>query len=54
MVNRTALQLTLVALLASTGCGRGDNARVAQADSLNRDLQLAPLDTTVPESTRIH
>jgi hypothetical protein len=46
MVNRTALQLALVALVASTGCGRGDRSETAQADSLSRDLQLAPLDTT--------
>lgn len=46
MINRTALQLTLVALVASSGCGRGDSAQMAKADSLNRDLQLAPADTT--------
>ena len=52
MTDRTARQLatpSLVALLAIaplvTGCGRGDH-QVAQADSLSRDLQLAPLDTT--------
>ncbi len=35
--------LTLAALAA---CGRGDRSDVASADSLNRDLQLAPVDTT--------
>ena len=35
--------LTLVALAA---CGRGDRSDVASADSLNRDLQLAPVDTS--------
>jgi hypothetical protein len=35
--------LTLAAVVA---CGRGDRRDVASADSLNRDLQLAPVDTT--------
>jgi hypothetical protein len=35
--------LTLAALAA---CGRGDRSDVATADSLNRDLQLAPVDTS--------
>jgi hypothetical protein len=35
--------LTLAALAA---CGRGDRSDVASADSLNRDLQLAPVDTS--------
>jgi hypothetical protein len=35
--------LTLAALAA---CGRGDREQVATADSLSRDLQLAPVDTT--------
>src|SRR5262245_3269321 len=35
--------LTLAALAA---CGRGDRGDVASADSLNRDLQLAPVDTS--------
>jgi hypothetical protein len=35
--------LTLAAVVA---CGRGDRRDVASADSLNRDLQLAPVDTS--------
>ena len=35
--------LTLAAVAA---CGRGDREQVATADSLSRDLQLAPVDTT--------
>src|SRR6476469_606188 len=35
--------LTLAAIAA---CGRGDKKDVATADSLSRDLQLAPVDTT--------
>jgi hypothetical protein len=34
--------------LTLVGCGRGDKREVASADSLNRDLQLAPVDTTAP------
>ncbi len=35
--------LTLAAVVA---CGRGDQGETAAADSLSRDLQLAPVDTT--------
>ena len=35
--------LTLAAIAA---CGRGDREQTATADSLSRDLQLAPVDTT--------
>ena len=37
--------LAVFAALALAGCGRGDKRDVASADSLNRDLQLAPVDT---------
>jgi hypothetical protein len=40
---RAALVLTAVA-----ACGRGDKRDVASADSLNRDLQLAPVDSSAP------
>ena len=35
-----------VALATLAACGRGDRRDVAAADSLSRDLQLAPVDTT--------
>jgi len=38
--------LTALLLLAVGACGRGDKRDVASADSLSRDLQLAPVDTT--------
>ncbi len=38
--------LMTVALVAALGCGGGDRTDTAVADSLNRDLQLAPVDTT--------
>ena len=41
--------LTLAALAA---CGRGDRSDVASADSLNRDLQLAPVDTSAALNDR--
>jgi biotin carboxyl carrier protein len=41
--------LTLAAVAA---CGRGDRSDTAAADSLSRDLQLAPVDTTVPLNDR--
>ncbi len=41
--------LTLVAIAA---CGRGDREQAATADSLNRDLQLAPVDTTAELNDR--
>lgn len=41
--------LTLVAIAA---CGRGDRGDTAAADSLNRDLQLAPVDTTAELNDR--
>ncbi len=36
----------VLALAAITACGRGDRQEVASADSLSRDLQLAPVDST--------
>jgi hypothetical protein len=41
--------LTLAAVAA---CGRGDRSDTAAADSLSRDLQLAPVDTTAPLNDR--
>jgi biotin carboxyl carrier protein len=41
--------LTLAAVAA---CGRGDRSDMAAADSLSRDLQLAPVDTTAPLNDR--
>jgi len=38
--------LAALTLLAAAACGRGDKKEVASADSLSRDLQLAPVDTT--------
>ena len=38
------IKLAALALLAAAACGRGDKRDVASADSLNRDLQLAPVD----------
>jgi outer membrane biosynthesis protein TonB len=38
--------LAVLALAALTACGRRDRQDVAAADSLNRDLQLAPVDTS--------
>jgi hypothetical protein len=41
--------LTLAAIAA---CGRGDRSDTAAADSLSRDLQLAPVDTTAELNDR--
>ena len=41
--------LTLAAIAA---CGRGDREQAATADSLGRDLQLAPVDTTAELNDR--
>lgn len=40
--------LAVLALMAVAACGRGDKKTVASADSLNRDLQLAPADSSAP------
>lgn len=45
-MSRTMLAaLTLISVAA---CGRSDRRDVASADSLSRDLQLAPVDSTAP------
>lgn len=44
--------IAAVTLLAVVACGRGDRQEVASADSLNRDLQLAPVDTTAALNDR--
>jgi hypothetical protein len=44
MTRRIAAGLALLALAA---CGKGGSNQTAQADSLNRDLQLAPADSTM-------
>src|SRR5919106_6851744 len=49
-MSRTMLAaLTLVAIAA---CGRDDRGEMAAADSLSRDLQLAPVDTTAELNDR--
>lgn len=45
-------KLAALALLAAAACGRGEKRDVASADSLNRDLQLAPVDTTAELNDR--
>ena len=45
-------KLAALALLAAAACGRGDKRDVASADSLNRDLQLAPVDTSAELNDR--
>jgi hypothetical protein len=42
----STMRLAALTLLTLAACGRGDKSEVASADSLNRDLQLAPVDTT--------
>jgi hypothetical protein len=44
--------LAALTLLAAAACGRGDKREVASADSLSRDLQLAPVDTTATLNDR--
>jgi hypothetical protein len=44
--------LAALTLLVLGACGRGDKREVASADSLSRDLQLAPVDTTAPLNDR--
>jgi hypothetical protein len=46
------MKLAALALLAAAACGRGDKRDVASADSLNRDLQLAPVDTSAALNDR--
>lgn len=38
--------LAAISLITLAACGRGDRREVATADSLSRDLQLAPVDTS--------
>ena len=38
--------LAALTLLALAACGRGDKRTSRPPDSLSRDLQLAPVDTT--------
>jgi len=40
------MSVALVALVAVGGCNRGDRNQAVQPDTTNRDLQLAPVDTT--------
>ncbi len=44
--------LAALSLLALAACGRGDKREVASADSLSRDLQLAPVDTSATLNDR--
>lgn len=44
--------LALMAIAGMMACGRGEQRQTATADSLNRDLQLAPVDTTARLSDR--
>jgi len=46
---RTAIGLALVGLVA---CSRGEKKETATSDSLQRDLQLAPTDTSKPFADR--
>jgi hypothetical protein len=46
------IMLAALTLLAATACGRGEKRDVASADSLSRDLQLAPVDTTAQLNDR--
>jgi hypothetical protein len=41
--------LIALGVAAAAACGRGDRQQAAAADSLNRDLQLAPTDTAAPQ-----
>jgi hypothetical protein len=44
--------ITALTLAAVAACGRGNGGDTAAADSLSRDLQLAPVDTTAPLNDR--
>ncbi|MGH7664657.1 MAG: hypothetical protein ACRENI_10245, partial [Gemmatimonadaceae bacterium] len=46
MISRT--MLATLALGALVACGGDKNENVAAADSLSRDLQLAPVDSSAP------
>jgi len=54
-IKEASMSRTMIAaltLVAITACGRGDREQAATADSLNRDLQLAPVDTTAELNDR--
>jgi hypothetical protein len=44
--------IAMLTLAAVAACGRGDRGDTAAADSLSRDLQLAPVDTTAELNDR--
>jgi hypothetical protein len=44
--------IAVLTLAAVAACGRGDRGDTAAADSLSRDLQLAPVDTTATLNDR--
>src|SRR3954466_2990733 len=44
--------IAVLTLAAVTACGGGDRRDTAAADSLSRDLQLAPVDTTAELNDR--
>jgi hypothetical protein len=44
--------IAVLTLAAVAACGRGDRGDTAAADSLSRDLQLAPVDSTAPLNDR--
>ncbi|MGH7527791.1 MAG: hypothetical protein ACREMX_13930, partial [Gemmatimonadales bacterium] len=49
-MSRTLLAALTIAAVAA--CGGGDRRDIAAADSLSRDLQLAPVDTTAELNDR--
>src|SRR3954453_10818005 len=49
-MSRTFIAALTMAAIAA--CSRGDRSDAAAADSLNRDLQLAPVDTTAELNDR--
>jgi hypothetical protein len=49
-MSRTMIAALMLAAIAA--CGRGDREQAATADSLSRDLQLAPVDTTAELNDR--
>jgi hypothetical protein len=54
-IKEASMSRTLIAMLglaAIAACGRGDRGQTATADSLSRDLQLAPVDTTAELNDR--
>src|SRR2546426_8421989 len=51
-VSMSRTMLAALTLISVAACGRSDRRDVASADSLNRDLQLAPVDSTAPLNDR--